>query len=464
MRLFNTLTGKKENFEIKDKKVRIYACGPTVYNFFHIGNARSFIAYDVLRRYLEFLGNEVIFVQNFTDVDDKLIKQSVEEGITVKEIAEKYIKEYYTDADGLNILRASVNPRATENIDEIINMIASLIEKGFAYEQNGDVYFRVRADKNYGQLIKQDINDLEAGARIDVNEIKEDNLDFALWKAYKPGEPFWESPWGRGRPGWHIECSAMAKRYLGETIDIHCGGIDLVFPHHENEIAQSECANGCKFSRFWFHVAFINIDNKKMSKSKGNFFTVRDLAQKYGYEPLRYFAATSYYRSPINYDTEIIEQAKTSLERLRNCLDNLDFLLKSAEGTIKESEKSVAKLISGYRDRFIEAMDDDLNAANATAVIFELVRDINRTVNSSSSKELIALAREKFMELVNVLGLLFEDRKVSVDTVWIEKEISRRAQAKKDKDYALADQIREYLKEKGVILEDTAQGVKWRII
>lgn len=464
MRLFNTLTGKKENFEIKDKKVRIYACGPTVYNFFHIGNARSFIAYDVLRRYLEFLGNEVIFVQNFTDVDDKLIKQSVEEGITVKEIAEKYIKEYYTDADGLNILRASVNPRATENIDEIINMIASLIEKGFAYEQNGDVYFRVRADKNYGQLIKQDINDLEAGARIDVNEIKEDNLDFALWKAYKPGEPFWESPWGRGRPGWHIECSAMAKRYLGETIDIHCGGIDLVFPHHENEIAQSECANGCKFSRFWFHVAFINIDNKKMSKSKGNFFTVRDLAQKYGYEPLRYFAATSYYRSPINYDTEIIEQAKTSLERLRNCLDNLDFLLKSAEGTIKESEKSVAKLISGYRDRFIEAMDDDLNAANATAVIFELVRDINRTVNSSSSKELIALAREKFMELVNVLGLLFEDRKVSVDTVWIEKEISRRAQAKKDKDYALADQIREYLKEKGVILEDTPQGVKWRIM
>lgn len=464
MRLFNTLTGKKENFEIKDKKVRIYACGPTVYNFFHIGNARSFIAYDVLRRYLEFLGNEVIFVQNFTDVDDKLIKQSVEEGITVKEIAEKYIKEYYTDADGLNILRASVNPRATENIDEIINMIASLIEKGFAYEQNGDVYFRVRADKNYGQLIKQDINDLEAGARIDVNEIKEDNLDFALWKAYKPGEPFWESPWGRGRPGWHIECSAMAKRYLGETIDIHCGGIDLVFPHHENEIAQSECANGCKFSRFWFHVAFINIDNKKMSKSKGNFFTVRDLAQKYGYEPLRYFAATSYYRSPINYDTEIIEQAKTSLERLRNCLDNLDFLLKSAEGTIKESEKSVAKLISGYRDRFIEAMDDDLNAANATAVIFELVRDINRTVNSSSSKELIVLAREKFMELVNVLGLLFEDRKVSVDTVWIEKEISRRAQAKKDKDYALADQIREYLKEKGVILEDTPQGVKWRIM
>ena len=464
MRLFNTLTGKKENFEIKDKKVRIYACGPTVYNFFHIGNARSFIAYDVLRRYLEFLGNEVIFVQNFTDVDDKLIKQSVEEGITVKEIAEKYIKEYYTDADGLNILRASVNPRATENIDEIINMIASLIEKGFAYEQNGDVYFRVRADKNYGQLIKQDINDLEAGARIDVNEIKEDNLDFALWKAYKPGEPFWESPWGRGRPGWHIECSAMAKRYLGETIDIHCGGIDLVFPHHENEIAQSECANGSKFSRFWFHVAFINIDNKKMSKSKGNFFTVRDLAQKYGYEPLRYFAATSYYRSPINYDTEIIEQAKTSLERLRNCLDNLDFLLKSAEGTIKESEKPVAKLISGYRDRFIEAMDDDLNAANATAVIFELVRDINRTVNSSSSKELIALAREKFMELVNVLGLLFEDRKVSVDTVWIEKEISRRAQAKKDKDYALADQIREYLKEKGVILEDTPQGVKWRIM
>lgn len=464
MRLFNTLTGKKENFEIKDKKVRIYACGPTVYNFFHIGNARSFIAYDVLRRYLEFLGNEVIFVQNFTDVDDKLIKQSVEEGITVKEIAEKYIKEYYTDADGLNILRASVNPRATENIDEIINMIASLIEKGFAYEQNGDVYFRVRADKNYGQLIKQDINDLEAGARIDVNEIKEDNLDFALWKAYKPGEPFWESPWGRGRPGWHIECSAMAKRYLGETIDIHCGGIDLVFPHHENEIAQSECANGCKFSRFWFHVAFINIDNKKMSKSKGNFFTVRDLAQKYGYEPLRYFAATSYYRSPINYDTEIIEQAKTSLERLRNCLDNLDFLLKSAEGTIKESEKSVAKLISGYRDRFIEAMDDDLNAANATAVIFELVRDINRTVNSSSSKELIALAREKFIELVNVLGLLFEDRKVSVDPVWIEKEISRRAQAKKDKDYALADQIREYLKEKGVILEDTPQGVKWRIM
>ncbi|PWM43857.1 MAG: cysteine--tRNA ligase [Clostridiales bacterium] len=463
MKLFNTLTGQKEEFEIKDKKVRIYACGPTVYNYFHIGNARAFIAYDVLRRYLEFLGNDVIFVQNFTDVDDKLINQSIEENITVKEIAEKYIKEYYTDADGLNIMRATVNPRATENIDNIISMIQSLIDKGFAYEQNGDVYFRVRADKDYGQLIKQNIDDLESGARIDVSEIKEDKLDFALWKSYKPGEPYWDSPWGKGRPGWHIECSAMAKNYLGDTIDIHCGGIDLVFPHHENEIAQSECANGCKFSRFWFHVAFINIDNKKMSKSKGNFFTVRELSEKYGHEPLRFFAATSYYKSPINYDTDIIEQAKTSLERLRNCRDNLEFLLKTASGTLTDTEKHVTEELSKYRQRFIDAMDDDLNAANGTAVIFELVREINKSVSDASSKELVEFAREKFTELVDVLGLLFENKEDGADTAWIESEIERRKQAKKDRNYALADQIRDELKSKGVILEDTPQGVKWHI-
>ena len=332
MRIFNTLTREKDEFKpITEGEVKIYACGPTVYNYIHIGNARPLCVFDVLRRYFEWRGYKVSFVQNFTDIDDKLIKRANEEGSTVPEIAERYIKEFWTDADGLNVKHATVNPRATENIEQIQSIISALVEKGYAYQSGGDVYYRAKKFSGYGKLSHQPLEDLEAGARIDVTEIKEDPMDFCLWKGAKPGEPYWDSPWGKGRPGWHIECSAMACRYLGKTIDIHCGGLDLIFPHHENEIAQSEAANGCEFAHYWMHNGFINVDNHKMSKSLGNFFTVRDVAEKYGYEPIRYMMVSCQYRSPINYSYEVIEQAKNSLERLYNCRDNIDFALKNAK-------------------------------------------------------------------------------------------------------------------------------------
>ena len=371
MRIFNTLTREKDEFKpITEGEVKIYACGPTVYNYIHIGNARPLCVFDVLRRYFEWRGYKVSFVQNFTDIDDKLIKRANEESSTVPEIAERYIKEFWTDADGLNVKHATVNPRATENIEQIQSIISALVEKGYAYQSGGDVYYRAKKFSGYGKLSHQPLEDLEAGARIDVTEIKEDPMDFCLWKGAKPGEPYWESPWGKGRPGWHIECSAMACRYLGKTIDIHCGGLDLIFPHHENEIAQSEAANGCEFAHYWMHNGFINVDNHKMSKSLGNFFTVRDVAEKYGYEPIRYMMVSCQYRSPINYSYEVIEQAKNSLERLYTCRDNIDFALKNAKDGGEAPE-----FIEKRKQEFIAAMDDDLNTADALAAIFMLVRD-----------------------------------------------------------------------------------------
>ncbi len=456
MKIFNTLTRQKDEFKpITDGVVKIYACGPTVYNYIHIGNARPLCVFDVLRRYLEWRGYKVEFVQNFTDIDDKLIKKANEEGITVPEVAERYIKEFKIDAEGLNIREATVHPRATENIDEIQRIISELVEKGYAYTSGGDVYFRAKKFKEYGKLSHQPLEDLEAGARIDVTEIKEDPMDFCLWKGAKPGEPSWESPWGDGRPGWHIECSAMAERYLGKTIDIHCGGLDLIFPHHENEIAQSECANGCEFAHYWMHNGFINVDNHKMSKSLNNFFTVRDVANVYGYEPIRYLMISSQYRSPINYSTDIIEQSKNALERLYTCRDNLDFALKNAVdgGTAPEFLKQ-------REDEFKAGMEDDLNTADALAALFNLVRDINTYIASSAEKTGIEACIKTFDTLTYVLGLVYNRGDKTIDSE-IEELIAKRTEARKAKDFKTADAIRDKLKEMGITLEDTPQGVKW---
>ncbi len=464
MKIFNTLTRQKEELNtIEPNTVKIYACGPTVYNFIHIGNARPLCVFDVLRRYLEYRGMQVDFVQNFTDVDDKIIRRANEEGISFSEVAEKYIHEYWTDAEGLNIRRATVHPRATENIDEIIDIISTLIEKGYAYEVQGDVYFSPAKFKEYGKLSHQPLEELEAGARINIGELKKDPMDFALWKAAKPGEPSWTSPWGEGRPGWHIECSAMARRYLGQTIDIHCGGQDLIFPHHENEIAQSECCNGVPFAHYWMHNGYINVDNVKMSKSLGNFFTVRDVAEKYGYEPIRYLMISSQYRSPINYSVQIIEQCKASLARLYNCAETLDFAFdNAADGT---PDAALLDRLAGHRADFIAAMDDDLNTANGLACIFELVSDINKDVlGADASKQTIDGARSLFHELCGVLGLLYnkKEKNGSLDDE-VERLIEERTQARKEKNWARADAIRDELKARGVVLEDTPQGVKWHV-
>ena len=457
MKVFNTLTRDKMELIPQTEGVyNIYACGPTVYNFIHIGNARPLCVFDVLRRYLEWRGNKVNFVQNFTDIDDKLIKKANEEGITVKEVAERYIEEFWTDANGLNVKKATVHPKATENIDAIIELISNLIEKGYAYKTEvGDVYFRAKKFNEYGKLSHQPLEDLEAGARINVSEIKEDPMDFCLWKSAKPGEPFWESPFSNGRPGWHIECSAMSGRYLGKTIDIHCGGQDLIFPHHENEIAQSECANGCEFARYWMHNGYINVDNRKMSKSLGNFFTVRDVANEYGYEPIRYLMISSHYRSPINYSTDIIEQGKSALDRLYKCREAMEFALTHAEEGGEAPE-----FLGKHKAEFIRSLDDDLNTADAIAAIFMLAKDINIMLSENPKKASIELALNLFNELCDVLGLLYVSSDNNLDAE-IEELIAKRTEARKNKDFNTADEIRDTLKEMGIILEDTAQGVKW---
>lgn len=462
MKVFNTLTRRKEEVEtLVPGEYKIYACGPTVYNYIHIGNARPLCVFDVLRRYLEYRGYKVTFVQNFTDIDDKIIKKANEEGTDYLTVAKKYIEEYWTDAKGMNIRPADIHPKATENIDEIIDIINTLIEKGHAYAvENGDVYFSTKTFHEYGKLSHQPLEDLEAGARINIGELKHDPMDFALWKSAKPGEPYWDSPWGQGRPGWHIECSAMNRRFLGNTIDIHCGGQDLIFPHHENEIAQSECCNDVAFANYWMHNGYINVDNVKMSKSLGNFFTVRDVADKYGYEPIRYLMISSHYRSPINYSTDIIEQCKAALQRLYTCRDALDFAADNAKSLSSPADFDLKKKLDAHRIAFVEAMDDDLNTADALASIYDLVRDINIILKDGASSEIIEYATEEFDELTGVLGLVYNRKKESLD-IDVEKLIEERNQARKNKDFALADKIRDDLKAQGIILEDTPQGVKW---
>lgn len=463
MRIYNTLTRKKEELKtITPGEVKIYACGPTVYNYIHIGNARPLCVFDTLRRYLEFRGYKVKFVQNFTDIDDKIIKKAIEEGTDYKTVSEKYIEEFWKDAKGLNFREATVHPKATENIDEIIEIIKTLVEKGYAYPvENGDVYFSPKNFSEYGKLSHQPLEDLEAGARINIGELKKDPMDFALWKGAKPGEPYWPSPWGNGRPGWHIECSAMVRRYLGDTIDIHCGGQDLIFPHHENEIAQSECCNGVPFANYWMHNGYINVDNVKMSKSLGNFFTVRDVAEKYGYEPIRYLMISSHYRSPINYSVDIIDQCKASLTRLHTCRDSLDFALNNAGDGEPENAAEIRAQMESRKQQFIEAMDDDLNTADGLAAVFELVRDINVSVLQSGSKALITDAIKLFDELTDVLGIVYPHEQANDLDAEVEKMIEARQAARKAKNWAEADRIRDELKDKGIVLEDTPQGVKW---
>jgi len=457
--VYNTLTRQKEEFlPAGGETYKIYVCGPTVYNYFHVGNARCFSLFDTLRRYLEYRGFQVKYVQNFTDVDDKIIRKANEEQITCGEVTARFIEEYFTDAHGLNIRDADVHPRATEHIGDIVAMVEALIEKGHAYEAGGDVYFSTKSFDEYGKLSHQPLEDLEAGARIMVGEIKREPMDFALWKAAKPGEPSWESPWGLGRPGWHIECSAMSKRHLGETIDLHCGGEDLVFPHHENEVAQSECCNGAMFSRFWMHNGYINVDNVKMSKSLGNFFTVRDVAEQYGYEPIRYLLIACHYRSPFNYSVDSIEQAKAALQRLYTCRDNLDFAAQSAGAG---EDAALIAALEQHKADFIAAMEEDFNTADALGCVFSLVRDINaKVIDGKAGRAVCDAAAALFDELTGVLGLVYQRKQAeSLDDV-AEALIQKRQQARAEKNWALADEIRAQLSDMGITIEDTAQGTK----
>ena len=463
MIIFNTLTRSKEEFvPLNPGKVKMYVCGPTVYNFFHVGNARTFIIFDTVRRYFEYRGYEVEFIQNFTDIDDKMIKKANEDNTTVKEVGDKYIAEYYQDADGLNIERATCNPRATEFIDDIIEFVSGLIEKGFAYEVNGDVYFRTKKFEGYGKLIKQNLEDLQAGARINVDERKEDPMDFAIWKAQKPGEPAWESPWGLGRPGWHIECSCMAKKLLGETIDIHAGGMDLAFPHHENEIAQSEALTGKKFANYWMHSAFLNVNNQKMSKSLNNFLTARDALKKYDADVIRFLMLSAHYRQQLNFSEELLLSAKASVERIYNTIYNLENLLDEVRTThITDEEKKYLQSLNKYKEKYIEKMDDDFNTADAITAIFDLIKDVNINVNIDSSKELITGCLNLIRELGKPLGMLQKSTKVNLDDE-IQKLVNERQQARKNKNWALADKIRDDLKARGIVLIDTPQGVRWK--
>ena len=464
MKIFNTMTRSKEEFKpLEEGKVKMYVCGPTVYNYIHVGNARPFIIFDTLRRYLEYRGYDVTFVQNFTDVDDKIIKRGHEEGIAPEEIAQKYIKEYFVDADGLGIKRASVHPQVTENIEQIIEFVKELEDKGYAYAVNGDVYFDTQKFEGYGKLsgIKQE--ELEAGSRIEINDQKKHPMDFVLWKAKKEGEPGWTSPWGEGRPGWHIECSVMSRRYLGDTIDIHAGGQDLKFPHHENEIAQSEARSGKTFSNYWMHNEYININNEKMSKSKGNFFTVRDISKLYDLEVVRLFMLSTHYRNPINFSDEILNQSKAGLERLYNAKERVEFIISKLNDNAENADElKLEEELNSFRQRFIEAMDDDLNTADALSIIFELARFMNSNVNENSTKEFANKVLGEFNELTGVLNVVNKKHEEDMLDEEIEALIQKRTDAKKNKDFKLADQIRNELLEKGIVLEDTRQGVKWR--
>ncbi|MGI6697856.1 MAG: cysteine--tRNA ligase [Clostridiales bacterium] len=462
MKLYNTLTRRKEEFVPVEKgKVKMYVCGPTVYDFFHIGNARPFIVFDVLRRYLEYRGYEVTYVQNFTDVDDKIIRRAAEENSTMQEVSERFIGEYFADADRLGIKRATVHPKATEHINEIIDLISRLEEKGMAYAAEDGVYFDTSRFPEYGKLSKQSLEDLNAGARVEVDQNKKNPADFALWKKQKPGEPAWDSPWGKGRPGWHIECSAMSTKYLGQTIDIHAGGQDLIFPHHENEIAQSEGASGKPFARYWLHNGFINIENEKMSKSLGNFFTVRDISRDYDLEIIRFFMLSAHYRNPVNFSREMLEQAKNGLTRLYNAKRDLEHIAENADRKdMNREERAKAEELEEYRKRFNEAMEDDLNTADALSVIFELVRDINAYIKQGISAGFAKWALGFLMEFADVLGLLSKQQG-QLDQE-IEDLVAERERARKRKDWALADKIRDDLKERGIIIEDTPQGVKWK--
>ena len=465
MVIYNSLTRTKEPFvPIHEGKVGIYACGPTVYDYFHIGNARPFITFDVLRRQLEREGYEVTFVQNFTDIDDKMIRRANQEGITVKELADRFIAEYYTDAKALGIRPATVHPKATEHISEIIRLIERLIEKGHAYVgATGDVYYRVSSFPGYGKLSGQKVEDREMGAsdRLDVETDKENPADFAVWKAEKPGEPSWDSPWGKGRPGWHIECSAMSMKYLGDTFDIHCGGKDLLFPHHENEIAQSEGATGQPYVHYWMHNGFINIDNVKMSKSLGNFFTVRDISKSYDLEAVRMFMLSAHYRSPINFSRDQIEAAHASLTRLYTARDQMRFLLEKAEDKpLSAEETALLSRLKEYESRFDAAMDDDLNTADAIGAIFELVRDANSTLNAASAKAAVEAALKSFKALTDVLGLV--QKEADALPADIQQMVDERAEARKNKDWKRSDELRDAIKAAGYILEDTKQGQKVR--
>ena len=462
MKVFNTMSREKEEFVPLDpNEVKIYACGPTVYNYIHIGNARPLCVFDVLRRYMEYRGYNVKFVQNFTDIDDKIINRANEEGTDYKTISEKYIEEFWTDAKGLNVKDATVHPKATENIDEILNIIQTLVDKGYAYQAGNDVYFRTLKFKEYGKLSHQPIEDLESGARIALGDVKEDPLDFALWKGAKESEPYWDSPFGKGRPGWHIECSAMNRRFLGKTIDIHCGGQDLIFPHHENEIAQSECANDAEFARYWMHNGYINVDNVKMSKSLGNFKTVREISDVYGYEVIRYLLISAHYRTPINYSIDIIEQCKNALTRLYTCRESLDFAISNAKNETLENDNELIAQFNSRKEQFVTAMDDDLNTADGIAAVFELVKDINTLVlDKDVSKTACEYAAKIFDELTDVLGILYNKKNNSLDDE-IEELIAQRNEARKNKDWATADKIRDDLKSRGIILKDTPNGVTW---
>ena len=468
MKIFNTLSRRKEEFKpIEENKVRMYVCGPTVYNLIHIGNARPMIVFDTFRRYMEYRGFEVNYVSNFTDVDDKIIKAANEEGVEAGVISERYIKECKKDMAAMNVKEATVHPKATCEIQGMIDMISTLIDKGYAYPTaDGTVYYRVNRFKDYGKLSHKKLEDLEAGHRfinVTGEDGKEDPFDFVLWKPKKEGEISWPSPWCDGRPGWHIECSVMSKKYLGDEIDIHAGGEDLIFPHHENEIAQSEAANGKPFSRYWMHNAFLNIDNKKMSKSEGNFFTVRDISEKYDLQVLRFFMLQAHYRSPLNFSASLMEAAKNSLDRIRICAKTLKEL-EGKDGSMTPEEEAFLKEADEYTRRFNEAMDDDLNTADAISVVFELVRFINSNVSAASSKEFIVKIKDLLFTLTDVLGLtVFEDEGVDETlTAYVEQKIKERTEAKKAKDFATADAIRDELLSKGIILEDTREGVKWR--